>query len=84
MPAKTGPYCGTPAVLWSDHCGVFVELLPSRALPPVERARPPLKPDPPILEPPDVDPRPCLKKPFMPGCGEGDVPHGRRPAGAIT
>jgi hypothetical protein len=37
------PYCGTPDIVWSDHCGVFVQIVPTQTLPPAARApAPPL------------------------------------------
>ena len=66
VPGPKAPNCGAPSVLWSDHCAVFVELLPSRPLPPVARQP---QPNPPPLGPRDEEPPQCRSKPYLPGCG---------------
>jgi endonuclease/exonuclease/phosphatase family metal-dependent hydrolase len=66
VPGPKAPNCGTPAQLWSDHCGVLVELDHAGALAEMPRPRP--APDPGPLEP-SPDPAHCLRKPYLPECG---------------
>jgi hypothetical protein len=62
VPGPKAPNCGTPAQLWSDHCGVLVELTPEGPLAPIPR--------PPVVTPHPIEPipLPCQRKPYLPGC----------------
>jgi hypothetical protein len=68
VPVEGGsPYCGSIPVLWSDHCGVYTDIVPSRDLPPGPRngGSPAPTHDPEA----DEDPPVCRVKPLLPQCG---------------